>query len=99
MKIIWTETALESYEEIVNYISHKFTMKEAVDFLDKTEARLVNISNNFEIGSQYKKTEYRKFLISKQTYLFYKIENQTIYLSVFWNNAKNPLGLNTILRT
>lgn len=99
MKIIWTETALESYEEIVDYISFKFTSKEAVDFLDKTEASLLIISNNFEVGSQYKKTGYRKFLIAKQTYLFYKIENQTIYLSVFWNNAKNPISLNTILRT
>lgn len=99
MIIIWTATALETYEEIVDYISNKFTMKEAVDFLDKTEATLVIISNNIDVGSQYKKTEYRKFLISKQTYLFYKIENQTIYLSVFWNNTKNPIGLNTILRT
>ncbi|WP_262710854.1 hypothetical protein [Flavobacterium franklandianum] len=37
MKIIWTATVLESYEEILNYISHKFTMKETVDFIDKTE--------------------------------------------------------------
>ena len=99
MKIIWTETALESYEEIVNYIKYKFTMKEAVDFLNKTEASLLIISNNIEVGSQYEKTEYRKFLVAKQTYLFYKVENQTIYLSVFWNNAKNPIGLNTVLRT
>ena len=99
MKIIWTETALESFEEIVNYISYKFTMKEAVYFLDKTEASLTIISNNFEVGRQFKKTKYRQFLIAKQTYLFYKLENQTIYLSVFWNNAKNPIGLNTILRT
>ncbi len=47
MKIIWTATALETYKEIVDYISFKFTMKEAVDFLDKTEATLVIISNNF----------------------------------------------------
>lgn len=99
MKIIWTETALESFEEIVDYINNKFTLKEANDFLDKTEASLIIISNNLEVGSQYKKTNYRQFLIAKQTYLFYKIENQTIYLSVFWNNAKNPIGLNTILRT
>lgn len=98
MKIIWTVTALESYEEILNYISHKFTMKEAADFIDKTEAILQIISNNFEVGSHHKETQYRKFLIAKQTYLFYKMENQTIYLSVFWNNVKNPLGLNTILR-
>jgi len=99
MKIIWTETALESYEEITEYINYKFSMKEVVDFIDKTEAILLIISNNFEVGIQYKKTEYRKFLIAKQTYLFYKIENQTIYLAVFCNNAKNPLDLNTILRT
>ena len=74
-------------------------MKEAVDFLNKTEASLLIISNNIEVGSQYEKTEYRKFLVAKQTYLFYKVENQTIYLSVFWNNAKNPIGLNTVLRT
>ena len=55
MKIIWTETALETYEEIVDYISHKFTMKEAVDFLDKTEATLVIISNNFEWEVNIKK--------------------------------------------
>jgi hypothetical protein len=73
-------------------------MKEAVDFIDKTEAILLIISNNFEVGSQHKETRYRKFLIAKQTYLFYKIENETIYLSVFWNNVKNPLGLNMILR-
>jgi plasmid stabilization system protein ParE len=99
MKIIWTETALESFEEIVDYISNKFTLKEANDFLDKTEASLIIISNNLEVGSQYKKTKYRQFLIAKQTYLFYKIENQTIYLSVFFFYVKNPIGLNTILRT
>ena len=99
MKIIWTETALESFEEITDYIIYKFTIKEALDFLDKTEAALKIISNNSEVGSQFKKTEYHKFLIAKQTYLFYKVENQTIYLSVFWNNVKNPIRLNTILRT
>ncbi len=52
MKIIWTETALESFEEIVDYISNKFTLKEANDFLDKTEASLIIISNNLEVGSQ-----------------------------------------------
>lgn len=57
MKIIWTETALESFEEIVDYISNKFTLKEANDFLDKTEASLIIISNNLEVGNQYKKTK------------------------------------------
>ncbi len=40
MKIIWTETALESNEEIIDYIHKKFSMKEVVDFIDKTEAAI-----------------------------------------------------------
>ena len=53
MKIIWTETALETYEEIVNYISYKFTIKEAVRFFvidyknnELFEDRLSVIQNN-----------------------------------------------------
>ncbi len=54
MKIIWTETALESYEEIADYISYKFTMKEVVDFLDKTEATLVIMAHVIFLGIKQK---------------------------------------------
>lgn len=99
MRVIWTDQAEETHQEIIDYIQSKFTTKEVIDFIDLTDSVIENICNNIEIGLPYKKTIYRQFLVSKQTYLFYKIENETIYLSVFWNNVKNPIDLNNILRS
>lgn len=99
MEIIWTNTALESYEEIVDYITAKFTLKETNDFINTTYTVINLIKQNNKIGGPYKKTIYRQLLISEQTYLFYKLEDNKIYLSIFWNNLKNPLELNTILRS
>lgn len=99
MKIVWTDTALKSYEEIVDYIVFKFTTREAIVFIDKTATATDTILNNKKIGVPHEKTIYRKFLIAKQTYLFYRVENKTIYLTVFWNNIKDPIGLETILRS
>jgi plasmid stabilization system protein ParE len=99
MEIIWTNTALESFEEIVDYITAKFTLKEANDFINSTDSIINMIKQNSRIGRPYKKTIYRQFLISEQTYLFYKLENNKIYLSIFWNNSKNPLDLDAILRS
>ncbi len=98
MKVIWTQTALDSFEEITDYIFERFTAKEVNDFIDKSEERINLIVQNNSIGLQYKKTAYRQFLIAEQTYLFYRINSDIIYLSVFWNNAKNPLDLDAVLR-
>lgn len=55
------------------------------------------IEHNNQIGSRYKKTSYRKFLISNQVYLFYKIELQVIYVVLFWDNKRNPTNLDIVL--
>lgn len=98
MKVIWTQTALDSFEEITDYIFERFTVKEVNDFIDKSEERIYMILQNNSIGLQYKKTAYRQLFIAEQTYLFYRIDTDVIYLSLFWNNAKNPLDLNAVLR-
>lgn len=98
MKVIWALTALESFEEITDYIFERFTAKEVNDFIDKSEERIKLIVENNSIGLQYKKTAYRQFLIAEQTYLFYRVSSDIIYLSVFWNNAKNPLDLDAVLQ-
>jgi plasmid stabilization system protein ParE len=98
MRISWTQTAVESFEEITDYIFERFSAKEVNDFIIKSEERIDLIVHNNSIGLQYKKTAYRQFLIAEQTYLFYHIESDVIYLLVFWNNAKNPLDLDRVLR-
>lgn len=50
-----------------------------------------------DIGTRYKKTCYRKFLLSHQIYIFYKIESQILYIILFWDNKRNPVDLDIIL--
>lgn len=93
MKIILTENAEKTYFEITNnYSESKATM-----FSNNTISILLIIQQNNYIGSRYKKTHYRKFLISNQVYLFYKIEKEVIYIVLFWDNKMNPLNLDIIL--
>ena len=98
MRISWTQTAVESFSAITDYIFERFSAKEVNDFIIKSEERIDLIVHNNSIGLQYKKTIYRQILIAEQTYLFYRMESDVIYLLVFWNNAKNPLDLDRVLR-
>jgi hypothetical protein len=55
------------------------------------------IEKNNHIGSGHKKTPYRKFLVSEQVYLFYRIDIELIYVVLFWDNKRNPLDLEIVL--
>ncbi|MCR4029430.1 MULTISPECIES: type II toxin-antitoxin system RelE/ParE family toxin [Flavobacterium] len=93
MDIKLTELAEKSYFDIVN----KFSESKGTLFSNKTISIIEIIAKNNDIGSKYKNTSYRKFLISNQVYLFYKIEKQTLYIILFWDNKRNPVDLDIIL--
>jgi len=76
MKIVITENAEKSYFDITN----KYSETKAALFSKNTVSILDMIQHNNHIGSKYKKTFYRKFLVSNQVYLFYKIEQNIIYI-------------------
>ncbi len=93
MKIELTKIAEETYFEIIN----KYSETKGANFSKSTISVLHLIEQNNHLGSRYKKTSYRKFLISNQVYLFYKIEFQIIYIILFWDNKRNPANLDIIL--
>ena len=61
--------------------------------MDSVVANIVKFN---EIGQIYKKTEYRYILISEQTYLFYRLETDTIYIVKLWLTFQDPQKLKTI---
>ncbi len=93
MEVKITENGNKTYVEIIS----KYSENKAKDFAIKTISILDMIETNNYIGSQHKKTPYRKFLISEQIYLFYKIDVKYIYIILFWDNKRNPLDLEIIL--
>ena len=93
MKIVITENAEKSYNEIIK----KYSEIKATAFATETIFILDMIEKNNYVGSDHKKTPYRKFLVSEQVYLFYRIDMEIIYVVLFWDNKRNPLDLEIIL--
>jgi len=93
MNVKLTDIAEKTYFQITN----KFSDSKAKIFSDKTMSVIEMITLNNQIGSRYKKTPFRKFLISNHFYLFYKIEKGIIYIVLFWDNKRNPVDLDIIL--
>jgi plasmid stabilization system protein ParE len=93
MKIVLTENAEKTYFDILN----KYSKNKANLFSKNTISVLNMIAENNHIGSKHRKTLYRKFLISHQVYVFYKLEPQIIYVVLFWYNKRNPINLDIML--
>ncbi len=96
MEVIMTNTAIDDYFEIIDYIIAKFSLKTGEEFKNKMDSVVANIVKFNEIGQIYKKTEYRYILISEQTYLFYRLETNTIYIVKLWLTFQDPQKLKTI---
>ncbi|EJL65004.1 hypothetical protein [Flavobacterium sp. CF136] len=95
MKILITENAEKSYFEIIS----KYSENKTASFSKNTISILDIIKENNHIGHKYKKTLYRKFLLTEQIYIFYKIESEIIYIVLFWDNKRNPLNLDVVLNS
>ena len=96
MKVIMTNTAIVDYFQIIDYIVAKFSLKTGEEFKIKMDFVVANVVKFNEIGQVYQKTEYRYILISEQTYLFYRLETNKIYIVKLWLTFQDPQKLKTI---
>ena len=95
LKIRWTPEAEDNFASIINYLEHEWTEKEIRKFAKKTQKIILQISNNPKMFKDTGKEEIRKAVITKQTSLFYHIDDAAnlITLLSFWDNRKNPKSL------
>lgn len=96
--IDWTFSALNSYDEEIDFIYFKWNLKEVLKFQKLVEMELQRLSKNPTLGTFRVKNNYA-LMLSKQTTLFYRINNEalSIELLIFWNNLKNPEDLKKLL--
>ena len=97
--IYWTTLAETSYSEEADFILKKWIFKEVDNFGILVEKHLKLLALNPFIGKIISNNAHYSFVISKQTTLYYTVDSQNliIYLTVFWNNLKNPNDLIKLL--
>ncbi len=94
-KIFWTEIASHSYERELDFIYHKWNLKEVIKFMALVDDFVVKVQSGFIVGKISKRNNIRSFVISKQTTVFYQVYEDIleIELLLFWNNSSDPKEL------
>ena len=73
----------------------KWNVKEVIKFEELVADELKRLAQNPAIGKH--SDAIYSLTISKQTTLYYRINNKSIELILFWNNLKNPDDLTKLL--
>ncbi len=91
MKVVWTETALRGFEEIVEYLSRDFSQNKVSQFLRETKNCELLIASHPNSGSIEWLNEsntaitYRFYMVGGLSKMLYFIQNETIYIADFWD--------------
>jgi len=94
MAIIWSDDALQDYDENIRYLIREWSEESASDFIDEVESVLNLLEINPELFPHSGFKTIRRAVIRKQITLYYLINNDmNIYLVRFWNTYQNPDSL------
>jgi len=91
-QIIWSPTAAETYFFILSNILNKWSIKEAEEFESKVNSLLEKLRVHHKLCPSSKSLKYlRRCVITRQTSLVYRINNNAIELVTFYDN-RSELG-------
>lgn len=89
-KIVWTKRAVKKFEEIVEYLTKKWSSKVADKFVDTTFKTLDTLENYPEIGSlEVPERNIRGLLLHRKVRLFYKFLKNKITLLNFFHTQQD----------
>src|SRR5690606_6626486 len=94
MEVFWHHKAYTSLDKNIDYLKKEWTQNEVAQFLDKVEVAIELVLKNNELGVIFEDIPtLRKILITKEIYMFYEVDNERLYIVLFWNNYQNPDNL------
>lgn len=92
--IDWTVEALNNLDDIIDYLTNKWTDREISNFyklLDK-RLKLISISSHTFPDSELK-TNVKRSVLSKQTTVYFEVKTNSVVILSLFDNRKNPESL------
>jgi plasmid stabilization system protein ParE len=93
-KLFWTDHALEDLQNILNYLTEKWTQRELRNFAKRLDKRLEIISGNpglFPKTNRRKDT--RRSVLTRHTVIYYAIAGSAITILTLFDSRRNPKKL------
>lgn len=99
--ISWTDLADASYNKELEFIKLKWNTKQVLKFMDLVDNVLSNLESGILDGEISKSTGIRRLVISKQTTMFYQINDNVSQIDIllFWNNKSDSQKLKEMINT
>jgi plasmid stabilization system protein ParE len=96
-KFVVSKTAIKSSIVIGDYIEAKFSFRRREEFIEKLKSAFIIIQNNPESFpvSEINSNHYR-FVLTKQTTIYYKFNNTEIRILALFDTRKNPSKIHKI---
>jgi len=94
--VIWSEEAESSFFLVIDDILSRWSVREASNFISRTEEVISQIVIHPYIFKEYEKDiSIRHGILHKNTTMFYRVEenNSSIQIMLFWNSKRNPQSL------
>jgi len=89
--IIWSVEANQNLSDIISYLESHWSEKEIRNFFIKLEKALMLIAERpFIFQASDKRKKLRRCVLTKQTSIYYKPENNCIYIVSLFDNRQNP---------
>ncbi len=92
LTINWSDGAIADFKQITQFINKRWSEKEAIDFVLKAESVIKVNSIQPYLYPVSGFNQIRKAIITKQTSVYYLIQEQEIHLITFWDNRQNPVS-------
>lgn len=92
MKVIFSDLAVETLQEIVDFLKAKWTDKEISVLENDIELFVEYVQKNYKIFpvSKYHKNVREALIGNKQVKIFFEIAANEIHILLFWPNKANP---------
>ncbi|MGM0650786.1 MAG: type II toxin-antitoxin system RelE/ParE family toxin [Bacteroidota bacterium] len=90
-KIVWTDEALVNLSNIFDYLKQRWTEKEIRNF-SRLLYRQINLiqSNPRLFPASATSKSLRKSVLTKQTTIYYRIDNKEVRIVTLFDNRQNP---------
>lgn len=89
-QVLWTTEAEDSFDEIFEYLSRKWSQSVAQDFALRVNELIGIISKKPRIFKRSKSKLVYQALVTKQVSLFYVVKDEQLILLSFWDNRQDP---------
>ena len=91
MEIIWSETAIETYLKVVDYLFEKWSITEINVFENKVDNLLNKIQKFNQFCPESKILGYKKCTIDANNSVIYTLSNNKILLITFLDNRSSNI--------